>query len=154
MKIARKAIIESRRTVYLAGSLGPTGEAIGYMSDTTIETIQNAFEEQIKALVSEGCDLLCMETFRHLQEMKLCLKVARKHFAGGIIAQMSFEDTGLLGGIFIFFLLHTQHQHQQLQPRRNDHRTPILSINTITNTTPSPFPLPPSFPQTAPLLSE
>eukprot|EP00009_Paramoeba_aestuarina_P005771 CAMPEP_0201523328 /NCGR_PEP_ID=MMETSP0161_2-20130828/19451_1 /ASSEMBLY_ACC=CAM_ASM_000251 /TAXON_ID=180227 /ORGANISM="Neoparamoeba aestuarina, Strain SoJaBio B1-5/56/2" /LENGTH=682 /DNA_ID=CAMNT_0047922419 /DNA_START=63 /DNA_END=2111 /DNA_ORIENTATION=+ len=96
VKIARKAINESRRQVFLAGSIGPTGEAIGYMNDSTVETITKAFEEQIHILIDEGCDLLIFETFRHLQEMKICLKVARKCFPGGIIAQMSFEENGNL----------------------------------------------------------
>eukprot|EP00008_Paramoeba_atlantica_P012591 CAMPEP_0201489498 /NCGR_PEP_ID=MMETSP0151_2-20130828/22842_1 /ASSEMBLY_ACC=CAM_ASM_000257 /TAXON_ID=200890 /ORGANISM="Paramoeba atlantica, Strain 621/1 / CCAP 1560/9" /LENGTH=685 /DNA_ID=CAMNT_0047875113 /DNA_START=63 /DNA_END=2121 /DNA_ORIENTATION=- len=95
VRLARKAVDDSRREVYVAGSVGPTGEAIGYMSDSTCELIEQAFEEQVSLLTEEGVDLLLLETFRHLHEVKIALKVARKHFFGVIVAQMSFED-GLL----------------------------------------------------------
>jgi len=98
VRIARQAIEESRKTVYLAGSVGPTGEAMGYLSDEAAKAIEAAFREQIEVLVEGKVDLLLLETFRHLQEMRLALKVARSLFPGAIIAQMSFTDGCLQDG--------------------------------------------------------
>ena len=104
VKIARQAIEDSRKNVFLAGSIGPTGEAMGYLSEHAITIIQAAFREQISALLEGGVDLLLLETFRHLHEVKLAMQVAREMFSGGIIVQMSFTDEGCLQGMFLFLV--------------------------------------------------
>eukprot|EP01104_Vermistella_antarctica_P019253 TRINITY_DN745_c0_g1_i3.p1 TRINITY_DN745_c0_g1~~TRINITY_DN745_c0_g1_i3.p1 ORF type:complete len:678 (+),score=156.26 TRINITY_DN745_c0_g1_i3:1203-3236(+) len=81
--------------VWVAGSVGPTGEALGFMSEEKESELKAAFQEQITALTSgpTGVDLLVLETFQHLQEIKIALSVARALMTDGVIvAQMSFQD--------------------------------------------------------------
>ena len=58
--------------------------------------VASAFEEQIAALVGAGVDLLLFETFHHLGEIEIALRIGRKLFSGPIVAQMSFEEDGRL----------------------------------------------------------
>lgn len=96
VRLARKAVQEARRTVFVAGSVGPTGETVGYMNNEIKDGIRQAFIEQISYLIEGGVDLLLLETFRHLSEIKIALEVARSSFSGAIIAQMSFTEDGTL----------------------------------------------------------
>lgn len=81
---------------WVAGAVGPTGEGLGVMSDDKQAEVQAAYEEQIHVLADEGVDLLVLETFHHLREMQIALAVARSAFAGPIVAQMSFQEDGML----------------------------------------------------------
>ncbi|MAE67174.1 MAG: bifunctional homocysteine S-methyltransferase/methylenetetrahydrofolate reductase [Phycisphaeraceae bacterium] len=60
------------------------------------DEVREAYEQQITALVDEGVDLLVLETFHHLREMRIALELARASFTGPIVAQMSFQEDGHL----------------------------------------------------------
>jgi methionine synthase I (cobalamin-dependent)/5,10-methylenetetrahydrofolate reductase len=81
---------------YVAGSVGPTGEGLGVLGQSRLLEIRRAYEEQIGALLDAGVDLLVLETFHHLAEMRAALEVAKALFPGPIVAQMSFEEDGHL----------------------------------------------------------
>ena len=81
---------------WVAGAIGPTGEGLGVIAEYKQKIVQEAYEEQIGILVSAGIDLLVLETFHHLKEMRIALAVARRMFAGPIVAQMSFHQDGHL----------------------------------------------------------
>ncbi len=89
VEIAREAAGDD---VYVAGSVGPTGEGLARISERKAAEITAAFDEQVAALVAAKPDLLVLETFHHPEEMRLALKSCREHFAGPIVAQMSFEN--------------------------------------------------------------
>lgn len=78
--------------VFVAGSIGPTGEAFGFIDDDKAAELTAAFEEQIAALVAAGVDLLCMESFHSLHEIHLALNVARRLYRGAVVAMMSFGE--------------------------------------------------------------
>ena len=91
--IAREAAGDD---AYVAGSVGPTGEALGVLGHGRADEIRAAFREQIQALTEGQVDLIVLETFYHLQEMELALDEAKTLFAGPVVAQMSFEGDGSL----------------------------------------------------------
>jgi len=93
VRLARRAAGDE---AWVAGSVGPTGEGLGVIPQGTRERIAGAFREQITALVDEGVDLLVLETFNHLEEVRLALNVAREIFSGLIVVQLSFEADGRL----------------------------------------------------------
>jgi homocysteine S-methyltransferase len=93
VRIAREA---AGGTAFVAGSVGPTGEGTGFLTGDQRQAVAAAFEEQILALVRAGVDLLLFETFHHLGELEVAIRVGRRLFAGPIVAQMSFEDDGRL----------------------------------------------------------
>jgi homocysteine S-methyltransferase len=93
VRIAREAAQDG---VFVAGSVGPTGEGTGVLSPDQVRAVEAAFEEQIAALADSGVDLLLLETFHHLGEIEIALRVGRRLFSGPIVAQMSFEEEGRL----------------------------------------------------------
>lgn len=93
VKLARAACGEE---AWVAGAIGPTGEGLGIMPEYKQKEVRAAYEEQTRALVDGGIDLLVLETFHHLREMRIALEVARANFDGPIVAQMSFQEDGHL----------------------------------------------------------
>ncbi len=93
VEIARAA---AQGRAWVAGAIGPTGEGLGVLSESVVQEVRSAYEEQILALTSTGVDLLVLETFHHLREIRIALEVARANFSGPIVAQMSFEEDGHL----------------------------------------------------------
>lgn len=89
---AQIAVKAAGRKVYVAGSVGPTGVMFPLIDEEiTIEEISASFREQFLGLAEGGVDVLIVETFNSLQEMKIALKVAKKcvpHLP--VIAQMVF----------------------------------------------------------------
>jgi homocysteine S-methyltransferase len=93
-KIAKEARDISGEIVMVAGSIGPLGQVSGSGGGLTSEQIQEAFCEQIEALMEGGVDLLIFETFYDFIEMKLALEIARKLTNMPIVAQMTFIEDG------------------------------------------------------------
>ncbi len=91
-KIARDIAGSS---VYVAGSIGPTGLVPGVSREWNELTAEVAFEEQAKALAEGGVDLLVLETFRHLDELEVAVSAARKGAPGlSILAMVTFDESG------------------------------------------------------------
>ena len=88
-RLARKAAGED---VWVAGSIGPTGLVPGVATPTEIEQVAATFAEQAAALVEGGVDLFVLETFRHLEEIRIAIEAARRAASGlPIIASMAFN---------------------------------------------------------------
>ena len=60
VRLARKAADESRRQIYVAGSIGPLGVRLAPLGRVTALEAYEAFKEQIAALVAEGVDALIL----------------------------------------------------------------------------------------------
>jgi homocysteine S-methyltransferase len=90
-RLARKAAGEE---VWVAGSIGPTGLVPGVASPAELEQVAATFAEQAAALVEGGVDLFVLETFRHLEEMRIAIEAARRAAPGlPIIASMAFNPS-------------------------------------------------------------
>ncbi|MAB91357.1 MAG: bifunctional homocysteine S-methyltransferase/methylenetetrahydrofolate reductase [Planctomycetota bacterium] len=92
-RLAREA---AGSDAWVAGAVGPTGEGLGVMPEYKQRDVRLAYEEQVTALVEEGVDILLLETFQHLREMRIAVEVARGLFKGPLMAQMSFQEDGHL----------------------------------------------------------
>ncbi len=78
--------------VWVAGSVGPSGLVPGVATQAELDRAFLTFTEQAAALVEGGADLLVLETFRHLEEIRIALAAARKVSEGTpIIASMAFD---------------------------------------------------------------
>jgi homocysteine S-methyltransferase len=86
--LAREA---SGGRAWVAGSVGPSGYTPGVMADDELEDLRDVFREQITYLVEGGVDLIILETFRLLSEVKVALQAAREVCALPIVAQMAFD---------------------------------------------------------------
>lgn len=100
VRLAREAIQQSGRDVYVAGALGPLGVGLAPYGRLKDEDARAAYAEQIGALAAEGVDVILFETFNDLAELKLALETARSVAPDTpIICQMTFgpDDRTLLG---------------------------------------------------------
>jgi homocysteine S-methyltransferase len=90
-RLARQAAGDD---VWVAGSMGPSGLVPGVATDAELEQAAATFAEQAAALVDGGADVLVLETFRHLEEMRIALEAARRAApATPIIATMAFDPS-------------------------------------------------------------
>jgi methionine synthase I (cobalamin-dependent)/5,10-methylenetetrahydrofolate reductase len=91
VRIAREA---ARDQAFVAGAVGPLGIRLEPLGPTSFEEARAIFREQIDALVESGIDLIVLETFRDIHEIREAILAARE--AAGpdmvIIAQLSIED--------------------------------------------------------------
>ena len=95
VRLARKAADESRRKIFVAGSIGPLGVRLAPLGRVSPAEAYAAFKEQIAALHDAGIDVLIIETFGDLIEIAQAIKAARAVDPDlPIIAQMTFTEDG------------------------------------------------------------
>ncbi len=76
---------------YVAGSVGPLDRGIKPLGDLTFDEAVGYFKEQIRALKDGGCDLIVLETFADIKELKAAFIAAKEIGGLPIQAQMTFE---------------------------------------------------------------
>jgi len=77
--------------VYVAGAVGPCIRPDQIMPDEHAVEVEEAFAEQIGALVAEGVDLVILETFTHLKELRLAARAA-KRLGAVVLASFALND--------------------------------------------------------------
>jgi methionine synthase / methylenetetrahydrofolate reductase(NADPH) len=78
----------------VAGAMGPIGAYLKPLGPIEPKQAKPWFEEQIKALVDRGVDVLVFETFADINELQLAVKCARGITELPIMVQASFNDRG------------------------------------------------------------
>jgi methionine synthase / methylenetetrahydrofolate reductase(NADPH) len=85
---------------FVAGAMGPLGVRIEPLGPTSFGEARAIFREQAEALLAAGADLLILETFSDLNELREAVLAARE--AAGedvvIVAQVTIDDFGNLPG--------------------------------------------------------
>src|SRR6266567_8258920 len=97
VQLAREA---GRDNVFVAGAIGPLGANIEPLGPTSFAEARSIFREQAEFLVEAGVDLLILETFSNLDELREAIFAAREA-AGAemvIVAQVTIDDFGHLPG--------------------------------------------------------
>lgn len=95
VKLAREAREVTGQHVFIAGAVGPTERPLHAPDEHRLSEIRAIFREQIGALVDGGADLLILETFSNLSELRQAVLAAQEAAAGlPIVAQMSFYEDG------------------------------------------------------------
>src|SRR5712691_6558328 len=90
-RLARQAAGDD---VWVAGSMGPTGLVPGVATQAELALVAATFTEQVAALVEGGVDLFVLETFRHLEEIRIAIEAVRQTAPGmPIIASMTFDPS-------------------------------------------------------------
>jgi methionine synthase / methylenetetrahydrofolate reductase(NADPH) len=94
--LAREAREVAGQAVFIAGAVGPAGQAPLPAADDAAQlaTLRAAFTEQITALVEGGVDLIILETFSSLIELRQAVLAAREVCALPLVAQMTFTEEG------------------------------------------------------------
>src|SRR5207248_11088074 len=94
VRLAREAREISGQPVFVAGAVGPTGRPLQAPDEHRLIEIRAIFQEQIEALQEGGADLLILETFSSLAELRQAILAAKEVGGLPIIAQMSFYEDG------------------------------------------------------------
>jgi homocysteine S-methyltransferase len=101
-ELAREARDVAGQEVFVAGAVGPTGQLnipLARDDDPRLVALRGVFREQIEALVDRGVDLLILETFASLIELRQAVLAAREVGAVPLVAQVTFgEDGQMLSG--------------------------------------------------------
>ncbi len=71
--LARRAADAAGREVYVAGSMGPTGEILEPNGALSVDAARAAFREQAEALAEGGVDVLWIETISSAEEIAAAL---------------------------------------------------------------------------------
>jgi methionine synthase I (cobalamin-dependent)/5,10-methylenetetrahydrofolate reductase len=95
VRIAREAKEVSGEPVFLAGSVSSIGQPLAPNGTITPSQVQEIFKEQIEALLEAGVDLLVLETFSDLIELREAVLAANAVSADlPIVAQVSVAEDG------------------------------------------------------------
>ncbi len=93
VRLAREA---AKDCAYVAGAIGPLGVRIEPLGPTSFAEARACFREQAEALIKAGIDLMVLETFGDLTEIREAIYAARE--AAGdemvIVAQVTIDDDG------------------------------------------------------------
>ncbi|MBI4811109.1 MAG: homocysteine S-methyltransferase family protein [Ignavibacteriales bacterium] len=97
-EINARAVQAVRKVVgdkaYVSASCGPTGKLLEPFGDTKPDQIFESFQRQLKVVIGEGVDLICVETMTDLNEAMLAVKAARSISTSvPICATMTFDST-------------------------------------------------------------
>ncbi|CAG9612787.1 Methionine synthase [Bacillus rhizoplanae] len=77
-QLAKQAVIESGKEVYVAGAMGPTTKAISVTGGVTFEGLIEAYTRQARGLLRGGVDLLLVETSQDMRNVKAaCLGIEK-----------------------------------------------------------------------------
>jgi methionine synthase / methylenetetrahydrofolate reductase(NADPH) len=97
--LAKRIVAASFKDVLIAGDVGPLGVRIAPYGRVKPEAAREAFAEQIRALAESGVDLIVIETFSDLYEIKEAIKAARQVCDLPVVASVTFtrDDRTLLG---------------------------------------------------------
>ena len=94
VRLAREAREVSGQPVYIAGAVGPSGRPLQAPDASRLSELRRIFREQIEALQEGGADLLILETFSNLPELRQAVLAAQEVGGLPIVAQMSFYEDG------------------------------------------------------------
>ncbi|MBK8230146.1 MAG: bifunctional homocysteine S-methyltransferase/methylenetetrahydrofolate reductase [Candidatus Eisenbacteria bacterium] len=92
---ARRAIQETHREAFVAGSIGPLGNPLQTRERLAPSELRAIYVEQVRGLLEGGIDLLMIETISHREEMEAAILAVRAQTDLPIIAQMTFGEDGL-----------------------------------------------------------
>jgi 5-methyltetrahydrofolate--homocysteine methyltransferase len=92
VKVAREAASGS---TLVAGSVGPTGRFLHPVGDLGFDEAVEIFAQQVGALAGDGADLIILETFSDIKEIRAAVIGAREVTDLPVAALMTFEPSSL-----------------------------------------------------------
>lgn len=100
VRISREAISDYRRRtgnqrkVYVAADITMTGEQVEPVGKLSFEELIKVYKEQYKILLSEGVDLIVVETMMSLQECRAALLAAKELCELPVMISLTFNEGG------------------------------------------------------------
>jgi homocysteine S-methyltransferase len=93
-RLARDAREISGQPVFIAGAVGPTGRMLASAENISLADARAAFREQIDALLEGGVDLITLETFPDIAELREALLAVKEACDLPVVAQATFQRDG------------------------------------------------------------
>lgn len=93
VEIAKSAKVDFPGT-YIALDVGPSGKVLKPIGDVSFEESYEIFKEQVVAGEKAGADVILLETFTDLYELKSAVLAAKENTSLPIFCTMSFEENG------------------------------------------------------------
>ena len=99
VELAERVVSASFKDVFIAGNVGPLGVRLAPFGRVSAEHAREVFEEQIEILSESDVDLLIIETFSDLYEIREAVAAAKNVCGLPVVASMTFtrDDRTLLG---------------------------------------------------------
>ena len=95
VRLAKEAARLHGQQVWIAGAMGPLApERLG-VEALGAGAAQHVFAEQASALAEAGADLLILETFGSLAQLRLAIAAVKSAAGLPVVAQLTFNDDGL-----------------------------------------------------------
>ncbi|MEZ4601586.1 MAG: homocysteine S-methyltransferase family protein [Syntrophotaleaceae bacterium] len=79
---------------FVAASIGPTGRFLRPVGDAVFDEMVEIFGEQVRAFAAAGADLITLETFLDIAELRAAVIACREFSGLPVMALMTFEDGG------------------------------------------------------------
>ena len=89
-----KAAASARKGRFAALDIGPCGRVLKPVGDLAFEDAVGVFAEIVRAGDAAGADLILLETFTDLYELKAAMIAAKENSDLPVLATMSFEESG------------------------------------------------------------
>ena len=94
VRLVREAREISGLPIFIAGAVGPSGRPLQEPGEQRLRELRSIFREQIEALLEGGAELIILETFSSLPELRQAVLAAQEAGGAPIVAQMSFDEDG------------------------------------------------------------
>src|SRR5512137_1721430 len=83
------------KNTYVAASMGPTGRFVEPVGDCSFDEMAGFFREQALPLIEAGADLITLETFLDIKEIRAAVIAIREISTDiPVIAMLTFDDNG------------------------------------------------------------
>lgn len=79
---------------YVAASIGPLGKLLEPFGELTFEKAYDTFKDQIMAVAEGGADIISLETFTDISELRIALLAAKENCELPVICSVSYEQNG------------------------------------------------------------
>jgi homocysteine S-methyltransferase len=93
-RLARDAREILGHPVFVAGAIGPTGRMLATAGDVRPGEVRAAIREQAEALLEGGVDLLILETFPDIAELREAILAIKAACDLPVVAQVTFQRDG------------------------------------------------------------
>jgi methionine synthase I (cobalamin-dependent)/5,10-methylenetetrahydrofolate reductase len=93
-RLARDAREIHGHPVFVAGAVGPTGRMLATIGDVRPQEVRAALREQVEALLEGGVDLIILETFPDIAELREAILAVKESCDLPVIAQVTFQRDG------------------------------------------------------------
>lgn len=91
VEIARRAVAAKG---FVGASIGPTGRFLDPVGDAGFDEMVEIFGEQVRAFAKAGADLITLETFLDIRELRAAVVACQEYSSLPVVAQMTFDDGG------------------------------------------------------------